>query len=65
MACTTCGGKRMVIKSGGKTSGGSSSSGGMFEVFSAKGATTGRKFTSRGAAEGYASRIGGTVKPVG
>ena len=56
----------MVIGNRGKKDGDSGGSGGsLFEVYSAKGATTGRKFTSRGAAQGYADRIGGTVKPVG
>ena len=36
----------------------------MYEVMTQRGNSTGRKFTSRLAAEGFASRIGGTVRAV-
>jgi hypothetical protein len=35
-----------------------------YEVLNARGQTTGRKFTSLVAASGYASRIGGSTRPV-
>lgn len=35
-----------------------------YEVVKANGTSTGRRFTSLVAASGYASRIGGTTRPV-
>jgi hypothetical protein len=35
-----------------------------YEVITARGTSTGRRFTSLVAASGYAARIGGTTRPV-
>ena len=65
--CRTCGGSkpRLVIPSGGGSSGSNLDPGALWEVISAKGTSTGRRFSSKTAADGFASRIGGTVQRVG